>query len=143
MSAPSIFVDTNILVYAHDADAGARHRTALDRVTSLWDLPYPPSISTQVLQELYVTLIKKGASAEDSKKIVSIYLDWDVVSISSDLVMAAIEIHDRFRLSFWDSLIVAAAQQAKADVLWSEDLQPRQRFDALVVENPLATNAQK
>ena len=138
MSAKHIFVDTNILVYAHDADAGNKHQIAVREVAALWDSQYPPAISTQVLQELYVSMAKKGASMADCRKIVSIYLDWEIINHDTQLVLAAMEIRERFKLSLWDSLIVAAAQEAKASILWSEDMQVGQRFDNLVVSNPFS-----
>ena len=137
MPAEHIFVDTNILVYAHDADAGDRFSIAQKKVTSLWDTPYPAAISTQVLQELYATLTKKGASAHDCRKIISIYFDWEIIDHDPSLVTAGMEIRERFKISWWDSLIVAAAQRAKASILWSEDLQDGQKFDLLTVNNPL------
>ena len=60
MASSQIFVDTNILVYAHDRDAAGKHQAAKDRVASLWRLPVAPAISVQVLQELYVNLFRKG-----------------------------------------------------------------------------------
>ncbi len=137
MTVEHLFVDTNILVYANDADAGEKHNTLVKKVASLWERPYPPSISTQVIQELYVTLARKGASTKECQKIVNIYLDWEVIGHDIKLVQSAMVLNERFKLSLWDSLIIAAAQRAKAKVLWSEDLQNGQRFDELVVVNPI------
>lgn len=138
MSAKHIFVDTNVLVYAHDSDSGQKHKIAAKEVAALWDNQYLPAISTQVLQELYVSLAKKGAAMADCRRIVGIYLDWEIINHDSRLVLAAIEIRERFKLSLWDSLIVAAAHEAKASILWSEDMQAGQRFDSLVVVNPFS-----
>lgn len=132
-----VFIDTNILVYAHDADAGAKHKAALKLVASLWDLPYPPAISSQVLQELYVTLLKKGATASECRKIVSIYLDWEIISHDTRLFLSALSLRERFKLSLWDSLILAAAERAKALIVWSEDFQAGQHFGSLLIENPI------
>ena len=79
MSGKGIFVDTNILVYAHDVDAGDKHLRARELVLKLWDEDHPPSISIQVLQELYVTLRKRGVSIKEAQATVGDYLEWDVV----------------------------------------------------------------
>jgi predicted nucleic acid-binding protein len=137
MSVEHVFVDTNILVYAHDADAAEKHQAAVEKVAGLWDRPYPPAISGQVLEELYVTLVKKNASVKDRRRVTGIYLAWEIIPNDSALFIAAVSLHERFQLNFWDALIVAAAQRAKADVLWSEDLQDGQKFDDVRVQNPL------
>ena len=137
MSAEHIFVDTNILVYAHDADAGENHEAASAKVRALWDQPYPPAISVQVLAELYTSLTKKGASPEECRRITGIYLDWEVVPSNASLFSDAVALRERFQINLWNSLIVAAALRAKASVLWSEDLQPGQKFDGVTVINPL------
>jgi len=138
MRDKAIFLDTNILVYAHDRDAGAKHTTARRRVGELWEGDRPPSISVQVLQELYVNLLRKRVPAKEARQTVTDYLEWHVVDNDRDLLMAGIEEHERWKLSFWDGLILAAARRAGADVIWSEDLNPGQSLDGLVVVNPLA-----
>ena len=74
-----IFVDTNILVYAHDRAAGDRYQTAKARVADLWNRPMAPAISVQVLQELYVNLIRKDVSADDARQTIADYSAWHVV----------------------------------------------------------------
>lgn len=137
MSDRHVFVDTNILVYAHDTDAGARHVVAKEKVKALWSAPIPPSVSVQVLQELYVNLVRKGASAKAAGELVSDYFQWEVIPNSGDLlseVMAGVE---RWKISLWDSLIIAAAREAGAGLLWSEDLNEGQDYNGVVVVNPL------
>ena len=75
MSDKHVFVDTNILVYAHDADAGGKHASAKERVRELWARERPPSVSIQVLQELYVNLVRKGTGAKAGREIVGDYLE--------------------------------------------------------------------
>jgi len=137
MKGESIFLDTNILVYAHDRDAGPKHLIARRRVQELWEGDHPPSLSVQVLQELYVNLIRKRVPEKAARETVADYLEWHVVDNDRDLLMAGIGEHQRWKLSFWDGLIVAAARRAGADVIWSEDLNPGQGFDGVVIENPL------
>jgi predicted nucleic acid-binding protein len=136
MSAEHIFVDTNILVYAHDADAGARHAAAVEKISAFWDAAYPPAISTQVIQELYATLSRKGADPKECRRIVSIYFDWEIIDHDPTLIVLGMDLSERFKINWWDSLIVAAAYRAKASILWTEDFQEGQRFDFLTVQNP-------
>jgi predicted nucleic acid-binding protein len=138
MSA-SCFVDTNILVYAHDRSAGERHRRARDLVADLWQAR-SAAISTQVLQELYVNLRRKTAqplSSEEARALVADYLRWEVVVNTGESILEAVEIEARYRISFWDALIVQAASVAGAEVLYSEDLGDGQLYGGVRVENPL------
>jgi predicted nucleic acid-binding protein len=136
MSHKHLFIDTNVLVYAHDLDAGSLHVKARGFIEEAWNAPYPPAISTQVLQELYVSLSKKGASIKECESIVSLYYPWEVVAHDLALVSAAIQYRNRYQFSLWDSLIVAAAKKAHASELITEDLQHGQLIDGLEVVNP-------
>jgi predicted nucleic acid-binding protein len=137
MSDNPVFVDTNILVYAHDKDAGAKHLIAKAKVESLWDRPIFPSISVQVLQEFYVNLVRKKVKASDAREAVMNYLEWDVIDNDRALLLEGMRLQERWDLSFWDALIVAAAKRAKAKELWSEDLNPGQNYEGVVLINPL------
>jgi len=137
MKDKQIFVDTNILVYAHDRDSGERYYSAREKIEYLWNCPLIPAISVQVLQEFYVNLIKKNISTENSKLTVINYLSWKVIDNSSSLFLEGIRMKERWCLSFWDALIVAAAKRAKASVIWSEDFNPGQEYEGIIVENPL------
>lgn len=133
----SLFVDTNILVYAHDTDAGEKHGAAKDLLISLWDQQSGvPSI--QVLQELYVTITRKMAvpmNRLDARTIVRAYLPW-VVKTDADMVLVASEIEERNSISFGDAMIVAAAQRAGAVRIVTEGLNHGQRIEGIRVENP-------
>jgi predicted nucleic acid-binding protein len=137
MSDSHVFVDTNILVYAHDADAGPRHAAAKEKLKSLWSAPLHPSISVQVLQELYINLVRKGAQPKAARELVLDYFEWDVVPNSAALLQSAMAGAERWKISLWDALIVSAAREAGAGVLWSEDLNEGQDYDGVVVVNPL------
>jgi predicted nucleic acid-binding protein len=137
MSAEQLFIDTNILVYAHDRDAGDKYRIAKREVRRLWHLPIVPAVSVQVLQEFYVSLLKKEVAAEEAKQVVVDYMKWTVIDNDGSLLLTGIEMQKRWQLSFWDALIVAAAIRAKANVLWSEDLNHGQVYDKVRVVNPL------
>ena len=132
-----IFIDTNILVYAHDKDAGARHEKARNLIQKLWMNNSPPAISIQVLQELYVNLIRKQIPAATANEFIEDYLQWNVIENTRTILTRGIDFSIRFHLSFWDSLIVAAAESANADELWSEDLQSGATIAGIRIVNPL------
>jgi predicted nucleic acid-binding protein len=136
--AHKFFVDTNILVYAYDRRAGARHDRALAVVEQLW-VSGEGVVSTQVLQELCVSLRRKvanPASAERIREIVRSYQSWQVVVNTPQSVLRALEIEERYKISFWDALILQAAESADADVVYSEDLAAGQRYGSVRVVNP-------
>jgi len=136
------FVDTNVLVYAHDADAGARHAMAKALLTKLWD-NRSGSLSTQVLQEFYAVVTRKfrpPMPRARARAIVAAYGEWCDVATEPQLIVAASRLEEEHTLSFWDSLIVQAAIHAGADRLVSEDLQDGRRFGTLTIENPFQAN---
>jgi predicted nucleic acid-binding protein len=137
MSDDPVFVDTNILVYAHDKDAGDKYLIAKAKVESLWNRQILPSISVQVLQEFHVNLVRKKVKASDAREAVLNYLEWDVIDNDRALLLEGMRLQETWRLSFWDALIIAAAKRAKVKELWTEDLNPGQNFEGVVVINPL------
>lgn len=133
------FVDTNILMYAHDRAAGDRHERAKALVEQLWR-DRTGVVSTQVLQELSVNLRKKARRPLDAKAardIVADYLTWHVIVNSGDAILEAIDLESKYQISFWDALVVQAAQASGAEVLYSEDLSDGQRYGSIRVVNPL------
>lgn len=136
MSADHLFVDTNILVYAHDLDAGIKHRLAAARVKELWYRAVSPSISVQVLQEFYVNLIRKGISPETARDTTTNYMQWNVVDNDRSLLKDGMRLKERWKISFWDALILAAAIRSKARIIWSEDLNSNQNYNGITVINP-------
>ena len=134
-SAP-VFVDTNILVYAHDRAAGRKHEIARNKIISLWEEPMPPVVSGQVLQELYVTLIRKHLAAKDVREFVTDYMQWRVIANDASLIREGISITERWKVSFWDGLILAAALRANVAEVWTEDLNEGQDYGGVRVVNP-------
>jgi predicted nucleic acid-binding protein len=132
-----VFVDTNILVYAHDAAAGRKHARAQQLLRELIQQPMLPVISAQVLQELYVTLIRRQVSPRPVREIVSAYMSWQVIANDASLVTDAMAITERWQISLWDSLIIAAALRSGASTVWSEDLNDGQNYGGVTVVNPL------
>ena len=138
MTGEPTFVDTNVLVYAHDADAGSKHQTARSRLEELWR-DESGLLSTQVLQEFYVTVTRKVSRPLPritARGIVATYRVWPLHRPDVDDILTASELEERYHLSFWDALIVVAAQRSGARRLLTEDLQDGQRFDELEVVSP-------
>jgi len=134
-----VFIDTNILYYANTESVDPRHARARKLVEELWSAPGRAAVSIQVLQELHVNLVRKaGLSPQQSAERVTLYLAWRLVDNDRGLLASAFEVQACWQLSYWDSLIVAAAQRSGAPVLWSEDLSAGQHFGTVVVVNPLS-----
>ena len=132
------FVDTNILVYAENADQGRKHERSRELILDLWDTQ-SGVLSIQVLQEFYVVTTRKlpvPLSSRAALEIVEQYLTWQVVDNTGSLLLAACSLADKHRLSFWDALIVQAALGAGCARLLTEDLNHGQQFGELTVVNP-------
>ena len=133
------FVDTNILIYAHDTSAGVKHERAKALVEGLWR-DRTGVVSTQVLQELAVNLRRKAGRPLDAKatrEIVTDYLTWHVFVNRGETVLEALDLEGRFQVSFWDALVLQAAQASGAEVLYTEDLSDGQAYGSVRVVNPL------
>jgi predicted nucleic acid-binding protein len=132
------FVDTNVLVYAHDDSAGTKRVQARALVEQLWD-SREGCLSVQVLQEFFVTVTRKIAKpldTETAKEIVADLSRWRVHVPAADDVLGAIGIHQRTGISFWDAMIVRSAAEMGSFVLYSEDLNAAQEYSGVRVENP-------
>lgn len=132
------FFDTNVLLYADDMDAGPK--TSIARALLRRCLVERSGVvSTQVLQEYYVNARKKlGMDGAAARARVEVYLGFNVVTVTPSLVLAAIDLHRLHAVSFWDALVVRAAEQAGCDTLFSEDLQPWRQFGPVRVVNPFS-----
>lgn len=116
------FVNTNVLVYAHDSSAGVKYEQGKSLVRQLW-ADKAEVVSTQVLQEFYVTVRKKVLHPSDvvtAKRWLSHYVNWRVIENDGSAVLQAIEFEQRYQLSFWDALIVQAANRAGTTLLYGE-----------------------
>ena len=134
-----VFVDSNILIYAHDLEAGGKHGRAADLVRSLWERR-SGVLSTQVLQEFYVNVTKKIPHPLDrstARDIARNYSLWQTEVIEPADVFRASEIEETNQISFWDALIVAAAAKSGAATLLSEDLADGQTIAGVLIQNPL------
>ena len=136
------FVDTNILIYAHDRDAGIKHDKARQILTDLWNQENG-CLSVQVLQEFFVNVTKKipqPLPTAVAREVMRIYLPWVRTVSDGEMVVRASEIADAWQTSFWDGMIIAAAERSGASELFTEDLQSGQRIAGLMVINPFAEN---
>lgn len=138
MAGELTFVDTNVLVYAHDAAERRRQPVARAQLEALW-MGGSGVLSTQVLQEFYVVATRKFAppmARRQAREIVALYATWPVVRIDPTLILAASQLEERHRLSFWDALVVEAARVAGAARLLTEDLQHGRLIGGVRIENP-------
>jgi predicted nucleic acid-binding protein len=140
-STELVFVDTNVLVYAHDASETLRQPIAQSVLAELWRTR-SGALSTQVLQEFYVVVTRKfdpPLSRREARDLVDAYGQWRLVQVDVPLVLAASQLEERHTLSFWDALIVEAARRSGARTLLTEDLQTARRLAGVVIDNPFAT----
>ena|ERR1700678_183775 len=133
------FVDTNVLIYAHDVDAKAKHEVAKNVLRELWS-QRTGVLSTQVLQEFYVNVTRKIATPlpkDAARLVVNSYSLWCTETTPAEIA-AAFRIEDESRIGFWDALIVASAAKAGTVRILSEDLNAQQMIAGIRVENPFA-----
>jgi predicted nucleic acid-binding protein len=133
-----VFVDSNVLVYAHDADSGDKQRIAANAVAEIMDARVGV-LSIQVLQEFYSTVTRKLRSAitrDVARELLRGYSSWTIQSLTAEDVVAASFLEQRHQLSFWDALIVQTALLAGAKKLLSEDFQHGRSISGVTVENP-------
>ena len=134
------FVDTNVFVYAYDEVEDRRREIAqqlLDELTSADRL----RLSTQVLQEFYVTItrkVKKPLSPEKALELLEAFSTWSVLSITPAHVRKAVLLSTEAVISFWDALILIAAKDQGAATLYSEDLNAGHRIAGVEIVNPFS-----
>ena len=134
------FVDTSILVYAHDASAGGKHQQAKRLLERLW-ASGQGCLSLQVLQEFYVTITRKvprPVDPADARLMVLNLSRWMVHAPTVDDVLGAIDAQTRLGLSFWDAMIVHSAARLGCRRLYTEDLSDGQLYMGVVAANPFS-----
>jgi predicted nucleic acid-binding protein len=135
-----IFVDTNVLVHAHDLDSGEKRAIAEHVLRQLWQ-DETGALSAQVLQEFYVALTSDIASPvprRAARDIIHAYSVWPVVTLDAADILAASDFEERYRLSFREAMIVVGARKSSATLLLSDDLRPYRPITGLEVRNPFA-----
>jgi predicted nucleic acid-binding protein len=133
------FVDTNILLYAYDRTAGQKHQRSRALLEQLWQTG-EGTLSTQVLQEFCVNIRHKvhtPVPVAEVREILDEYQAWDIQFIWPTTIMKALDKESKFRIAFWDALILQSAEDAGASVLYTEDLNHGQLYGPVRVLNPL------
>ena len=133
-----VFLDANILVYAHDKDAGEKHSVARAIVKDLWE-KRTGVLSNQVLQEFYVGVtrkLQKSIAKSEAREILRAYLCWSIREITPLSIVRATEIEEKNRISFWDALVIVAAYESKCEKILTEDLNAGQVIEGILIENP-------
>ncbi|MGH7911757.1 MAG: PIN domain-containing protein [Candidatus Dormibacteraceae bacterium] len=137
---PRQFVDSNVLVYANDRSAAAKRCRAAALVAQLATSRLG-AVSVQILQEFFVTATRKlpqPLPVADAAAIIADLGTWHVHSPQASDVLRAVELQQRFSLSFWDAMILHSASALRCQILWSEDLAHGRRYDGVEVRNPFA-----
>lgn len=138
MSGELVFVDTKVLVYARDSRDPRKQQRAQEWLAHLWR-HRTGRVSAQVLQEYYVSVtqkLKPGMDRESARADVRDLWKWVPPLSTADLFEAGWTVQDEFRLSWWDALVLAAAQLTGCATLLSEDLPHGQEFAGVRVANP-------
>jgi predicted nucleic acid-binding protein len=135
-----VFLDTNIIVYAHDFSSGGKHAVAKEIMDYLWESRKGVT-SVQVLQEFFVCVTKKIVKPiliKNARMVLEYLSNWEVIVNDKYITLKAIDLQERYRFSFWDSLVIQAAIQSQARLLFSEDLPDGQVIMGLKILNPFA-----
>ncbi len=133
------FIDTNVLIYAHDIDAMTKHEIAKTVLRELWS-GRTGVLSMQVLQEFYVNVTRKIATPlpkDLARGVVNSYAIWCMETTPAE-ISAAYQIEDESQIGFWDALIVSSAVKSGATRILSEDFNAGQQISGITVENPFA-----
>jgi predicted nucleic acid-binding protein len=130
------FFDTNILVYAEDTSEPVKQPIASAQILHhMWHRS--GVVSTQVLQEYFVTVTRKfKADPLRAKEKVELYGAFEVARMDLSNILAAIDMHRLYGISFWDALVLRMAKQAGCRILLSEDMQHGQEIDGVRIVNP-------
>ena len=135
----SEFVDTNILIYAHDRSAGPKHDRASDLVVRLTE-DGSGALSTQVLIEFYAVATRKlRRPVEEAEAALEDLGCWTIHRLEHADLMRAVRLQRRHRISWWDALIINSAIELGCEILWSEDLAHGQRFGSVRVQDPFVS----
>jgi len=140
MSDSNAFLDTNILVYANDTSFPEKQVQARTLISGLIATG-KGCISTQVLAEFWVTVTRKltkPLTVELARQQIALFNGFSIVAVNHAIFLDALAIQERYRLSFWDAQILAAARRAGCTELYTEDLQADSDLGGILVVNPFA-----
>ena len=138
MSIGQAFFDTNVLLYMHSEADLVKQALATDLLRRYEDSGNA-ILSTQVIQEFYARSRKLGMARENMREVVNQFLRLHLVVNGPNEIRSAFRIEERYQISFWDALIVAAAESAGAEVLFTEDLNDGQQYGSVLARNPFLT----
>jgi len=135
MNGGKAFFDTNVLLYVHDTDL--RKRAIATELFERYALSERMLLSTQVVQEFYAVGVRKlKIPRSEIKEAVAALLGAPLVVVDGFHIKSAIQLEERYNISFWAALILAAAESGGADVLYTEDLNDGQQYGTVMVRNP-------
>jgi predicted nucleic acid-binding protein len=139
MNADRYFVDSNVFLYIFDEDSPTKRDRAEAWLSWIWENACG-ALSWQVVQEFYWNALRKFRTRpEQARAYVNLMSEWNPPNVTIDLVERAWHWTDEAHVSFWDALIVAAAERTRCRYLLSEDFQAGYRFGSVVVLNPFDT----
>ncbi|MBP7280424.1 MAG: PIN domain-containing protein [Leptospiraceae bacterium] len=133
------FVDTNILIYAHDKREPEKRKIASTLIESLWNSKDAPVISVQVLQEFFVN-ISRSLKPDEVDDLLDIYKNWKVIDNSLPVFEKAVLIFQKYKFSFWDSMILSSSISSESKLLYTEDLNHGQIIEGVKIINPFIKN---
>lgn len=136
MQITDVFIDTNVFLYAYDDKEPEKQKKALECLKPFFEEELTASISVQVLQEFTHQLLRRNFNLHDIRTATCPLFYWNVIESTTKLYVEALDMLERYQLSLWDSLIVAAANQSGAKQLLSEDLNEGQIYGNIAVVNP-------
>lgn len=137
------FVDTDILIYAHDRSAGVKHLRAQMLLEQLWTAGWGV-ISTQVIEELYIQFCCNASNPlpiEEVCLLIRDYSTWEVIPHTPTSIQDAMDLVLRHQIPFVDALILEATVRSGASILYSEHMSTMQRYGAIQIVNPLVDSA--
>ncbi len=130
------FIDTNVLIYAHDRGAGRRHHRAVELLTRLLE-ESSGALSIQVLSEFYAAATRKLAMpSQVAEEVIHDLRGWSIHRPGLADILKASSLHRRYKMPWWDALLVNSAIELGCPLLWTEDFSNGQRFGSVTVQNP-------
>jgi predicted nucleic acid-binding protein len=130
------FVDTNIFIYAHDSSAGRKHQQSVALLTRLFE-EVSGALSVQVLSEFYAAATSKlGMKSQVAEEVIRDLRGWTIHSPGHADVLKACSLNRRYKVAWWDAMIINSAIELGCSVLWTEDLSHGQRYGTVTARNP-------
>jgi predicted nucleic acid-binding protein len=135
------FFDTNVLLYLFSTADIAKQQRARELYTEC-SFGGRIVLSTQVVEEFFVAgLGKLLLPRQEVREVAAALLELDLIVVGPSQIRAAMDLEERYTIAFWDALIVAAAESAGAEVLYTEDLNDGERYGPVLVQNPFRRRA--